>query len=116
MTESRLTMLASIRHLMLKGDTKYVKSNLVIAEYSTRAGIACDKLDSSLWDESWNSELMVAIYEMLIELIHDTKFVIGQGNFGDDEIGPAHPKFTDCTITDDGIAAIDNQHDSQTPK
>jgi len=48
-----------------------------------------------------NTPRIEELYQVLIALVNDAKFVSGQGNFGRD---PADPLFTECCLTPEGEA------------
>ena len=106
MTDIKLKMLSAIRDLSLKHDRKYVKSNLVIGEVARATGIYEQSLENSLRDETWDSQTMIELYDVLIELVLEGDLVVGQGNFGNDYFGAAHPQFTECFITEAGLQIL----------
>ncbi len=107
MTDLQLKTLAAIRDLILERHCKYIKSNIVIGKVARANGMVDESLENSLWDETWGSNVMIELYGLLIGLVHEKNLVVGQGNFGDGDTGPAHPKFTECLITQAGLEILD---------
>lgn len=45
-------------------------------------------------------------YDRFVALVVAGEFVEGQGNFGDEDCAPAHPKFLECRVTAKGLTVL----------
>ncbi len=45
----------------------------------------------------------IRLYNQLIIAIKDGTYITGQGNIGDEEFSPAHPKYVECRLTKAGL-------------
>ena len=109
MTEIDIAVLRAINEIVNRTGRKYAKSNDIIAEASKSLGNWSLSVDNELRNEgACGDETVAGIYNRLIEMIIHKRFAIGQGNFGCPNLPPAHPKFTECAITSEGVEYLKN--------
>ncbi len=91
---------------------KYCKCSDVIASVAKSQGQFTERLKQSLADEEqWQDPELHRIYQRIIALAREGRFLTSQGNLGGDEFGPAHPKLTECAITAEGIQSLKHRKD-----
>ncbi|MFN7734873.1 MAG: hypothetical protein ACK5O8_02030 [Pirellula sp.] len=60
-------------------------------------------------EEFWDNETLDRIYGQIISLASKRDWVVGQGNLGLQGVPPAHPKLTECALTPQGQAKLDER-------
>jgi hypothetical protein len=60
-------------------------------------------------EEFWDNETLDRIYGQIINLASKRDWVVGQGNLGLQGVPPAHPKLTECALTPQGQAKLDER-------
>lgn len=81
----------------------FCKCNRVLQRVLRQLDLADGSRELALLDETlhWDAALL-GIYDELVALVRAGLLAEGQGNFGDDECAPAHPKFVECRLTEAG--------------
>ncbi|MFN7629026.1 MAG: hypothetical protein ACK5PZ_19535 [Pirellula sp.] len=60
-------------------------------------------------EEFWDNETLDRIYGQIINLASKRDWVVGQGNLGLQGVPSAHPKLTECALTPQGQAKLDER-------
>jgi hypothetical protein len=67
--------------------------------------------DAFVDEEDWENEVLDSIYQRIINMANEKSLVVSQGSLGGPDFGPAHPKLTECGLTDIGLQLLtDHRH------
>lgn len=114
MQSDTLEILTAIRSESLRTGRRICKSNRVIEAVAKARGEFGPSIEEALWNEcAWEDPTLHRIYAQIIALIRQKQWVDGQGNFGRASLPPAHPKVTECWLTESGLQAwLDHRADA----
>ncbi len=86
-----------------RASSGFCKCNRVLSRVASLIGARTPDLDEWLRDETRvPSAESDALYERFVAVVREGDFVEGQGNFGDGDAPPAHPKVLECRLTTAG--------------
>jgi len=111
-TNDDYSILEAIRLESQRSGWKFCKCAKVIAAVAQSQGMYDNKLQDALVEEEfWDNETLDRIYGQIISLASKRDWVVGQGNLGLQGVPPAHPKLTECALTPQGQAKLDERPD-----
>lgn len=111
MQSDAMEILAAIRSESLRTGRHICKSNRVIEAIAKARGEYGLGIEEALWNEcEWEDPTLHRIYAQIIALVRQKRWVDGQGNFGGASLPPAHPKVTECWLTEAGLQALLDHH------
>jgi hypothetical protein len=109
MTIDDIAILDAIRTETEKSGWKFCKCAKVIASVARSHGMNTNSLQNALVDEEdWENEVLDSIYQRIINMAKEKRLVVSQGNLGGPDFGPAHPKLTECGLTDIGLQLLND--------
>jgi hypothetical protein len=104
MTARQIAILQATAAEAQRIEWSYCKCARVLALAAESLGILTPESHLRLFSQVMeNDRAIEELYDDLIVLTREGHLLLGQGNLGGADWGPADPLFTECALTDDGI-------------